>query len=180
MKYFRSFDIPVLEEIQEESVKYLNSINTTDLRGLAVKLNDFPILGNYLSSLTKTPINSNNGLKFYITPPYSEIFPYIGIELSPIVLHIPIQNTKGTKLYYCSTDKTNMKYTPSNFLGIGASYAAIDLSLVEKTDSTELLTPYFADVSKLHGFLNPTDKTMIFLTVRFNSFSTNINNPFNE
>jgi len=181
MEYFRPFFIPILQNIQEESLNYLNSIDLTNMRGLVADPLSFPILTNYLSTLTNKPLLKDRPFKFYITPPYSDLPPHVDfINRTIISLNIPIINTKDTLFYYVNCDSDNIKYVKSSDTGIGPAKTVKDLKKVNLIDSTDLTVPHLVRTDKFHGVSNPTNLTRIILSVRWENPETNFDKFFKD
>lgn len=184
MKYSSSFYIPILEQIQQESLAYLEGKISHETRGIEInkdKLHNFPILLGFISSLTQHKPLDMRPLKFYINHPYQNTKPHLDIGQPPIALNIPILNTKNSEFYYCSTTPDNITaINRNNKTGHGRAICCIDSTKITKIESIELSTPHLVRTDILHGVENNNPSMRIIASLRWYSSKKYFTNYFSN
>ena len=182
MKYSSPFYIPILEQIQQESLKYLEDKLSPEVRGIEIsknELHNFPILYGYISSLTQHRLLDLRPLKFYINHPYQNTRPHEDMWQSPIALNIPIINTKNSEFYYCSTTPDNTFISVANTkTGHGRGLCCIDPNKITKLESIELSVPHLVRTDIMHGVENNKATTRIIASLRWYSNKKDFTNYF--
>ena len=173
MKYCQPFHIPNLEQIQQEFLNYLDDKLSPTVRGIEIdksELHNFPILLNYIQSLTKFDLLDKRPLKFYINNFGQKTHPHVDIGQPPIALNIPILNTEKTEFYYCQTDKSNLELCNVNSNGLKSSIICKDPTKIIKLESTELSVPHLVRTDILHGVENNNSTMRIIASVRWRNW----------
>jgi hypothetical protein len=182
MKYSSAFHISTLDQIQKESVKYLEDKLSDTVRGIEVgknELHNFPTLLDFISSLTKQKLLVRRPLKFYINHPYQSTKPHKDAGQPPIALNIPILNTKNSEFYYCSTTPDNLFVVNANRkTGQGSAISCIDSNRITKIESIELSVPHLVRTDIMHGVENNNPSMRIIASLRWNSTKTDFTNYF--
>ena len=175
MKYCQPFHIPNLEQIQQEFLNYLDGKLSPTVRGIEIdksELYNFPVLLNYIQSLTNLDLIDKRPLKFYVNHPGQGTWPHADIHQPPIALNIPILNAEKTEFYYCQTDKSNLELcnVNSNGNGLKSSIICKDLTKIIKLESTELSVPHLVRTDILHGVENNNSTMRIIASVRWRNW----------
>ena len=171
MQYCQPFHIPNLEQIQQEFLNYLDGKLSPTVRGIVIEKNElhnFPVLLNYIQSLTKFDLKDKRPLKFYVNHPGQDTWPHMdGPSQPPIALNIPIINTRNTEFYYCHTNSDNLasSYVPTS--GHKSAIICKDLTKITKLESTDLTVPHLVRTDILHGVENNNSSMRIIASVRW-------------
>ena len=183
MKYCRPFYIPVLGQIQQEFLNYLDGKLSPTVRGIEIdksELHNFPVLLNYIQSLTKFDLIDKRPLKFYVNHPGQETRPHVDIFQPPIALNIPILNTRNTEFYYCRTDDNNLTSFNGNSAGHKSAIICKDLTKIVKLESTDLTVPHLVRTDILHGVENNNSSMRIIASVRWRNWKKDFEGFFNK
>jgi hypothetical protein len=184
MKYSLPFYIPILKQLQQESLRYLEGKITSEVRGIEInknELHNFPIMLEYISSLTELDLLDNRPLKFYINHPYQGGYPHLHINQPPVALNIPIINTENSEFYYCSTNPINLSlFSANNKTGIGKYIGCIDNTNITKLEQIELTSPHLIRTDILHGVENNNPSIRIIASLRWQSNNKDFTNYFNR
>jgi len=181
MQYCQPFHIPILEQIQQEFLNYLDGKLSPTVRGIVInksELHNFPILLNYIQSLTKLELLDKRPLKFFVNHPYQETRPHVDTRQPPIALNIPILNTKKTEFYYCQTDQSNLTSFYGNGNGHTESIICKDITKIIKLESTELTMPHLVRTDILHGVENNNPTMRIIASLRWHNWKKDFENCF--
>jgi hypothetical protein len=173
MQYCQPFHIPNLAQIQQEFLNYLDGKLLPTVLGIEIdkrELHNFPILLNYIQSLTKFDLLDKRPLKFYINHPCQGTRPHIDIGQPPMALNIPILNTEKTEFYYCQTDKSNLELFYGNDGGHKSAIICKDLTKIIKLESTDLTVPHLVRTDILHGVKNNNSTMRIIASVRWRNW----------
>ena len=183
MQYCQPFHITNLEQIQQEFLNYLDGKLSPTIRGIEIdksELYNFPVLLNYIQSLTKFDLVDKRPLKFYVNHPGQDTWPHMDIRQPPVALNIPILNTKKTEFYYCCTDTSNLKSSYGNDVGHKSAIICKDLTKIIKLESTDLTVPHLVRTDILHGVKNNNSTMRIIASVRWRNWKKDFQGFFNK
>jgi len=175
MKFHHKLEIPQLKEIQDELYAYVKDLlesNSKKFIGKPVKsdeLINFPVLLDYLKSISKVPLHKMQPLKFFISAP--DVHGSIHMDFdttSRIALNIPVSGCKNTFLVYYETDADNIvQENPDPSVAQGYSYVPRDYSRLKLVDRIEFTEPCLMRTDQLHQSVNSGNEYRVIVTVRW-------------
>ena len=175
MKYYHKMEIVQLSNIQSELYAYIKDLVESKSKYFMGKvvpyseINCFPYLMEYLSGVSKLPINKESPIKFFITGPRVKGSIHKDFDsTSRIALNIPVIGCEGTFLRYYETQEDNIIVSnPEPSLSQGYSYIPKDHALLSLVRELEFIEPHLMRTDKLHQSVNNTNKFRVIATIRW-------------
>ena len=169
---YKKHSIPNLAEIQAELFNEVAHIVTNKKHLFYVlpvereEMNKFPLLNDYLNSISKWPLLKNKPLKFFISA--GGVVGDVHADnhfTSRIALNIPVYGYSGTYLNYYDTPEENIKF--EKYIGGHSCYMPINKGIIKQTNHLEFVEPYLLRTDILHNSENKTNDYRIIVTIRW-------------
>jgi hypothetical protein len=172
---YQKHTIPNLANIQAELFKEIEHIVVNKKYLFYVltfereEMNKFPLLNDYLTSISKWPLLKNKPLKFFVSA--GGVVGDIHADnhfTSKIALNIPVYGCSGTYLNYYDTPKENIKYLDlEKSIGRYSYYMPINTKIITQIEHLEFTEPYLLRTDILHNSENRTTDYRIIVTIRW-------------
>lgn len=177
MEYYRKISVNNLKSIQQELYSYVKEIvesRSTNFTGKFVdpaELHIFPLLIEYLNSISKVPLHKIAPIKFFISGPKVSGSIHMDYDTtSRIALNIPVIGYSNTFLRYYETQNDNIILADNNpKISQGYSYVPKNRSLVKLVSELEFTDPHLVRTDCLHQSVNKGLEFRVIATIRWES-----------
>jgi len=172
--FYKRIDLPNITEIIKELSKEVPHGNITQSKPFDYhsSKNKFPILVNYINSISKVPLNDKCAVKIFVTASKNKGLIHSDYDsTSRIGLNIPISGCKSTEFIFYSTCKNNLKEILSDETkGYAKSFIPKNVNFLKIEERLELLYPYLIRTDIFHQSVNLTNYLRIIATVRWEPY----------
>lgn len=178
MELYREINIPNLLDIQKELFKEIQHVVLSKSHrffGAPISvdgMNKFPLLVDYLSSISKFPLHQIQPLKFFIScGGFSQTVHADYHTTSRVALNIPVFGCEGTYLNYYETTEENTRLydIQSKTINMTYSYQPIDNDNLKQIAHLEFNKPHLVRTDIFHSSENHTNHYRVVATVRWHA-----------
>lgn len=178
MELYREINIPNLLDIQKELFKEIQHVVVNKSHvffGAPISVDDmnkFPLLVDYLSSISKFPLHQYQPLKFFISSGgFSQTVHADYHRTSRVALNIPVFGCDGTYLNYYETTEENTKLydVQNNTINMSYSYQPINNKDLKQIAHLEFNKPHLVRTDIFHSSENRTNHYRVVATVRWHA-----------